>query len=130
MADAYRREDIPDAELGFASSLYINGYRIGMLLAGGGRLILADHIPFSLCSAMVSPGSSPLAGPGADNPGAAPRNPARGGCRSADRIFHPTRGALWVLALFCFTRSRGFMATTMTIPFYLDIGYTNTGNRR
>ncbi|MEZ4551873.1 MAG: hypothetical protein R2874_15775 [Desulfobacterales bacterium] len=36
VADAYRREDIPDAELGFASSLYINGYRIGMLLAGGG----------------------------------------------------------------------------------------------
>jgi PAT family beta-lactamase induction signal transducer AmpG len=36
VADAYRREDLPDAELGLGSSLYINGYRLGMLLASGG----------------------------------------------------------------------------------------------
>ncbi|RJQ52898.1 MAG: MFS transporter, partial [Desulfobacteraceae bacterium] len=46
--DAYRREDLPDEELGLGSSLYINGYRLGMLLASGGGLILADQIPFSL----------------------------------------------------------------------------------
>ena len=45
--DAYRREDLPDEELGLGSSFYIYGYRIGMLLASGGGLILADHIPFS-----------------------------------------------------------------------------------
>ena len=45
--DAYRREDLTDAELGLGSSLYINGYRVGMLLASGGGLILADHVPFS-----------------------------------------------------------------------------------
>ena len=47
VVDAYRREDLPDHELGLGSSLYINGYRIGMLLASGGGLILADHLPFS-----------------------------------------------------------------------------------
>ncbi len=46
VVDAYRREDLPDAELGLGSSLYINGYRVGMLLASGGGLILADHVPF------------------------------------------------------------------------------------
>ena len=36
VVDAYRREDLPDRELGLGSSLYINGYRLGMLLASGG----------------------------------------------------------------------------------------------
>ena len=48
VVDAYRREDLSDQELGLGSSLYVNGYRVGMLLASGGGLILADHIPFSM----------------------------------------------------------------------------------
>ena len=48
VVDAYRREDLSNAELGLGSSLYINGYRVGMLLASGGGLILADHWPFSV----------------------------------------------------------------------------------
>jgi PAT family beta-lactamase induction signal transducer AmpG len=47
VVDAYRREDLPDEELGLGSSLYINGYRMGMLLASGGGLIMSDHMPFS-----------------------------------------------------------------------------------
>ncbi|HIJ36606.1 MAG TPA: MFS transporter, partial [Deltaproteobacteria bacterium] len=46
VVDAYRREDLPDEELGLGSSLYVNGYRVGMLLASGGGLILADRISF------------------------------------------------------------------------------------
>ena len=46
VVDAYRREDLPDEELGMGSSLYVNGYRVGMLLASGGGLIMADHMPF------------------------------------------------------------------------------------
>ena len=45
VVDAYRREDLSDAELGSGSALYISGYRLGMLLAGGGGLILADFMP-------------------------------------------------------------------------------------
>ena len=48
VVDAYRREDLSDEELGLGSSLYINGYRAGMLLASGGGLIIADHMPFVL----------------------------------------------------------------------------------
>jgi len=36
VVDAYRREDLADNELGLGSSLYVNGYRVGMLLAGSG----------------------------------------------------------------------------------------------
>ncbi|MEN9784078.1 MAG: hypothetical protein RJA24_1421, partial [Pseudomonadota bacterium] len=44
--DAYRRESLAESELGLGSALYVNGYRVGMLLAGGGGLILADWISF------------------------------------------------------------------------------------
>jgi len=47
VVDAYRREDLTDEELGLGSSLYVNGYRVGMLVASGGGLILADHISFT-----------------------------------------------------------------------------------
>lgn len=46
--DAYRREDLADEELGLGTSLYITGYRFGMLSAVGGGLLLAEYIPFSL----------------------------------------------------------------------------------
>jgi PAT family beta-lactamase induction signal transducer AmpG len=48
IVDAYRREDLADEELGLGSSFYVNGYRIGMLLASGGGLIMADHMSFAM----------------------------------------------------------------------------------
>src|SRR5262245_21806409 len=44
---AYRRESLSDRELGLGSAVYVNGYRVGMLLAGGGGLILADWLSFA-----------------------------------------------------------------------------------
>ena len=46
VVDAYRRESMGEIELGLGSAMYVNGYRIGMLLAGGGGLILADLLSF------------------------------------------------------------------------------------
>ncbi|MGH7856984.1 MAG: MFS transporter, partial [Candidatus Binatia bacterium] len=46
VVDAHRRETLAENELGLGSSLYVYGYRTGMLLASGGGLILADHLPF------------------------------------------------------------------------------------
>ncbi|MER2603695.1 MAG: MFS transporter, partial [Candidatus Competibacter phosphatis] len=45
--DAYRRESLSDDEQGLGASLYVNGYRVGLLISSGGGLILADLIPFS-----------------------------------------------------------------------------------
>ena len=44
--DAYRVESLPDDEQGLAASFYTYGYRLGMLLASAGGLILADVIGF------------------------------------------------------------------------------------
>ena len=59
VVDAYRREDLPDAELGLGSSLYVYGYRIGMWAASGGGLILADHMPFSQVYLVMAAGMLP-----------------------------------------------------------------------
>jgi PAT family beta-lactamase induction signal transducer AmpG len=40
--DAYRREILSDEELGMGSSLYVVGYRVGLLIAGAGALWMAD----------------------------------------------------------------------------------------
>lgn len=41
--DAYRREILSDEELGLGSSLYVVGYRVGLLIAGAGALWMADR---------------------------------------------------------------------------------------
>ncbi len=130
VVDAYRREDLTDEELGLGSSLYINGYRVGMLLASGGGLIMADHLPFSavylIMAACMLPGviTTLLA----REPEAAfgtPRN-------MKEAVFEPLveyfrrRGALWILAFILFYKIGDTMASSMTIPFYLDIGFSKT----
>src|SRR5210317_1726491 len=42
VVDAYRRESLKDQEQGIGAMMYTYGYRLGMLLASGGGLILAD----------------------------------------------------------------------------------------
>ena len=41
--DAYRRESLKDEELGIGSSIFIYGYRVGMLVAGALAFFLADQ---------------------------------------------------------------------------------------
>jgi PAT family beta-lactamase induction signal transducer AmpG len=43
VVDAYRREDLSDQELPTGTSAYMWGYRLGMVIASGGGLILADY---------------------------------------------------------------------------------------
>ncbi len=43
--DAYRREILKVEELGLGSSMYVNGYRLALLITGAFALFLADHFP-------------------------------------------------------------------------------------
>ena len=81
VVDAYRREDMPDEELGLGSSLYVNGYRVGMLLASGGGLIMADHVSFGtvylIMAACLLPGViTTLLTPEPPTPPGSPHNAA------------------------------------------------------
>lgn len=130
VVDAYRREDLSDEELGLGSSMYVNGYRMGMLLASGGGLIMADYMPFSMVylimSACMLPGIlTTLLAREPEVSAGTPRT-------MKHAVFDPlvdyfTRnGALWMLAFILMYKIGDTMASAMTTPFYLDIGFSKT----
>ena len=45
--DAYRSEVLHERERGFGAAVSVTGYRLGMLAAGAGALLLADHLGFA-----------------------------------------------------------------------------------
>ncbi|MDJ0862563.1 MAG: AmpG family muropeptide MFS transporter [Gammaproteobacteria bacterium] len=130
VVDAYRRETLADEELGLGSSLYVNGYRIGMLLAGSGGLILADFVSFSTVYLLL--GLTMLVGVVttllAREPVVQEGTPRT--LREAvldpfvDYFARPE--ALWILAFILLYKIGDTMASAMTVPFYLDLGFTKT----
>ena len=130
VVDAYRREDLPDSELGLGSSFYINGYRVGMLLASGGGLILADHMPFSqvyifmgLC---MLPGIVTTLLTPEPVTGTTPPKTLREAVIDPITDYIKRNKALTILAFILFYKIGDTMASTMTTPFYLDIGFTKS----
>ena len=128
--DAYRRESLTDNEQGFGASLYVNGYRIGMLLASGGGLILADMVAFSMVyqiMAVIMVVSS-LPTLFAVEPAPAlgqPNNLHEAVIKPFNEFFQ--RNEAVVILLFILLYKLGdTMASNMTIPFYLDIGFSKT----
>ena len=130
VVDAYRREDLADNELGLGSSLYVNGYRVGMLLASGGGLIMADHMSFSMVYLIMAvcmlPGVlATLFTPEPVVPAGTPGSLKEAVVSPLIEYFF-RQGALWVLAFILFYKIGETMATAMTTPFYLDIGFSKT----
>ncbi|MBF0573848.1 MAG: AmpG family muropeptide MFS transporter [Desulfamplus sp.] len=130
VVDAYRREDLRDEELGLGSSMYIYGYRAGMLLASGGGLILSDHIPFSMVYLIMAASLIPavIAAALAPEPLAVKGQPKT----IKEAVVEPLKeyfsrdGAILILLFILFYKIGDTMASAMTTPFYLDIGFTKT----
>lgn len=128
--DAYRREILPDEELGLGSSLYVTGYRLAMLVSGAFALYLADQVPWrnvylwlavfmlpSLLFTILAPKES-------DNI-PVPKN-LKIAVLGPLKDFFSRKGA-WIILLFIlFYKVGDSMASNMTTPFILDIGYTKT----
>jgi len=128
--DAYRREDLPDEELGLGSSLYVNGYRVGMLLASGGGLIMADIIPFSMVYLIMAfclvPGIlTTFLTPEPSIVDGTPQT-LREAVINPLKEYFSREGALWILAFILLYKIGDSMASSMTTPFYLDIGFNKT----
>jgi PAT family beta-lactamase induction signal transducer AmpG len=128
VVDAYRRESLADDEQGLGAALYVNGYRVGMLLAGGGGLILSDWWSFgdmyrfmALCMAagiavtLACPEPAPAAGQ--------PRS-LRDAVILPFTDFFRRDGAWLALAFILLYKLGDTMASAMTTPFYLDAGYS------
>ena len=128
--DAYRRESLSDNELGLGAALYVNGYRVGMLLAGGGGLILADHTSFAfmyqlMAACMAACIMVTFFAPEPPLPAGSP-----GTLREAFilplRDYLERDGAWLALAFILLYKIGDTMAASMTTPFYLELGYSKT----
>lgn len=130
LIDAYRREALADDELGLGASLAVNGYRVGMLVAGGGGLILADLIPFEqvfmvfALMLLVGVVTTLLAPEPPEAPGI-PRTLKAAVVEPFVEYFMRDH-AFWILAFILLYKLGETMAMSMTTPFYLELGYTKT----
>jgi PAT family beta-lactamase induction signal transducer AmpG len=130
VVDAYRREDLQDNELGLGSSLYVNGYRIGMLLAGSGGLILADIFSFQMVYLLMA--LSMLVGVVTTLLAREPNEPEGTPKSIKEAVVDPfieyfaRPEALLVLAFILFYKIGDTMAASMTVPFYLDMGFSKS----
>ena len=131
MLDAYRRELLPDAELGLGNAIHVQAYRISSLVPGALALILADHFPwqtvFTVTALFMLPGIANtllVSEPALARP--APRTLAE----AVIEPFHEfiTRSgwsqALLVVAFIFFYKLGDSMATALATPFYLDMGFS------
>ena len=128
--DAYRREDLADEELGLGSSMYIYGYRLGMLLAGGGGLILADHMPYSkvylIMAVCMIPGVlTTLLTPEPKVSAGTPRTMKEAVLNPMVEYFS-RNNAVWILVFILLYKVGDTMASAITTPFYLDLGFSKT----
>lgn len=130
--DAYRRELLPDEELGLGNALHVNAYRIAGLVPGSLALILADHLPwqevfFITAAFMTIAVVMTLAISEPDHP------PAPASLR--DAVVDPfqeffqrqgIRPALLILAFMFLYKLGDNMATALATPFYIDMGFELT----
>ncbi len=130
VVDAYRREDLADEELGLGSSLYVNGYRVGMLLAGGGGLILADVVSFRTVYLLMALSLSVgvITTLLAREPRVAEGTPQslRDAVVKPFADYFSRPDALLILLFILLYKVGDTMAAAMTTPFYLEMGFSTS----
>lgn len=130
LIDAYRRESLADHELGMGSSLYVFAYRMAMYVSGGGALWIADRVPWEMTYAIMAAtmGVGLLATLIGHEPiidFVPPRTMREAVINPFVEYFKRT-GALWMLGFILLYKMGEVMATSMTTPMYLLIGFTKS----
>jgi PAT family beta-lactamase induction signal transducer AmpG len=131
--DAYRREILADDELGMGNAIHVQAYRISSLVPGSLALILADSLPWSsvfwITAAFMAVGvvmTLVISESDAEVP-------ADSGLRQA--LAAPFKeylgrrgwsGVLLVLGFMFLYKIGDNMATALSIPFYLEMGFSKT----
>lgn len=131
--DAYRREILPDEELGLGSAIHVNAYKLSGMVPGALSLVLADRMPwatvFWVTAAFMLPGV--LCSLLVKEPkvyGTPPKS-------LSDAVVLPFRefiarggwgNALWVLGFIFLYKLGDSMATALATKFYIDLGFSMT----
>jgi len=131
--DAYRRELLPDVELGLGNSIHIQAYRISGYVPGALGLILADHFDWNVVFIIIA--LFMLVGivmtlvidEAIKEP--TPPKTLRAAVIEPFRDFIGRAGlgpALFVLAFLFFYKLGDNMATALQTAFFIDVGFTLT----
>lgn len=128
--DAFRRESLPDKELGLGTSVFIGGYRLAMLVSGALALALADRIPWRsvyliMAGCMVVGIVTTLLCDEPEVEAPPPRTLTEAVVEPFLEFFRRP-GALWILAFILFYKLGDQMASALTTPFVLSLGFTKT----
>jgi PAT family beta-lactamase induction signal transducer AmpG len=131
--DAYRRELLPDIELGLGNAIHVQTYRLAGLVPGSLALILSDHLPWHTVFLVVA--MFMLVGIVLTltiKEAIAEPTPPR---TMRDAVVEPFRefidrngiGAALLIIVFLFLYKLGDnMATALQTPFFIDMGFSRT----
>jgi PAT family beta-lactamase induction signal transducer AmpG len=135
LLDAYRRELVPDNEIGLGSSLFINAYRLSGLFSFSIAAIIADRwgypVSFQWVAGLML--TAVLVTYLLPEPEVSDEAPATRGLR--ETLWAPLRDllqrqswqqVLWMLAFLFFYKLGDNMAVALATPFYVDMGFTDT----
>lgn len=136
--DAYRVELLDEEQLGAGAGNIVLGYRIGMVVAGGGALVVADALgwfaAYAVMAALMGVGvlttllNREPARPHASPPpvGGHPLAWAREAIVAPLADFTSRRHWVLILAFIALYKYGDALLGVMANPFYLDIGFTKT----
>ncbi|NMP17893.1 MULTISPECIES: AmpG family muropeptide MFS transporter [unclassified Thalassotalea] len=131
--DAYRRELLPDHELGLGNSIHVQAYRLSGLVPGSLGFILADQMPWSMVFIVVA--AFMLIGVVMTLSVKEARIEANAPKSLHDAVVLPFRdfidregvkSALLILSFLFLYKLGDNMATALQTPFFIDLGFSNT----
>lgn len=130
--DAYRREFLPDNELGLGNAIFVNAYRVAGLIPGGVSLIMADYFSwttvFNFTAGCLIPCLLLSFFLKEQNCAHAPRT-LRAAIVEPFAEFINRRGVKAAIFIVCFVflyKIGDSMALALATPFYMDLGYNLT----
>jgi PAT family beta-lactamase induction signal transducer AmpG len=130
VVDAYRTEVLEPVELGPGAGVHILGYRIAMLTSGALALILADRLPWKTVYLLMA--GSMLVGVTASVFSPEPQLEERPPASLKEAVVQPfveflsRPGTLGILLFVILYKLDVVMATALTTPFMLELGFTKT----
>jgi PAT family beta-lactamase induction signal transducer AmpG len=131
--DAYRRELLPDTELGLGNSVHVQAYRISSLVPGSLALVLADNLPwaqvFWITAAFMGVGV--VMSLSIKEPVREQRPPSNLQAAVLEPFLEYVHRRGWqslvlALAFMVLYKLGDNMATALSTPFYLDLGFSKT----
>jgi PAT family beta-lactamase induction signal transducer AmpG len=131
--DAYRRELLPDSELGLGNTIHVQAYRLSGLVPGSLALILADFMPwhtvFMIVASFMSVGVIlTLVIDEAISEPSPPKTLVNAVVEPFLEFFRRkgVASALLVLSFMFLYKLGDSMATALSSAFYLDVGFSLT----